>query len=226
MADLILYIPNHGLSDTNAVTGTFFSGILYVADSDVNSFKLAYTSGGTGYVQYTTDITTGYVRQADPLPTTIHGLQHLEGEEVVVCSGGEVVVSGTTVADGVVTAPEVLTSYVVGKPYTLKVKTENLDVYGSDGALQGRVKKIRAIEMAYLRSGNCKVGEEHRDRSTGEWKEYLTDVNIEYDKKSNSTRVISKGGLSDTGQMVVKSDEPYPLTVLSLIAEFSVEESS
>jgi hypothetical protein len=226
MADLILYIPDHGLVDTDAITGTFFSGTLYVADADTDTFKLAYESGGSTYYPYTTDIISGYVRRAAILSTVIYGLQHLEGQEVVVVSGGEVVMEGATVTNGTITVPEVLTSYIVGKPYTMKLKTENLEVYGSDGQLQGRVKKIRAIEMAYLRSGDCKIGEEHRDRSNKEWTEYLTSVNLGYDKKTDNVRIISKGGLTDTGQMVVKSDKPYPLTVLSLIAEFSVEEVS
>ena len=111
MPDLILYIPNHGYSNTDKLYVSWLGANYFVSDKGDDSFKLATTSGGATLIQFTETITEGFVRQvAVGGITTITGLDHIEGETVKVTSGGNVI--GTeTVSGGSVTVSSTIFTF-------------------------------------------------------------------------------------------------------------------
>ena len=51
MADLVIYLPNHGYSDSDEVTASWLTGTYYIYDRDQDSFKLSETRGPTRYIE-------------------------------------------------------------------------------------------------------------------------------------------------------------------------------
>ncbi len=216
MSDLIVYLPNHGYSDTDPIYVSWLSGIYYVSDKDQNSFKLATVSGGSVYVQYSTSITDGYVRYNDTTGTaTISGLEHLEGELVGVTSGGTYL-GAYTVSNGSITLTSAVTTYQIGKLYSMKIKSMRLELPNLSVTTQGKIKTIKEVEIRYIKSKNGKAGQEYSGT------EYLSDLNAEFYTISKDAQKLAKGGYSPDGYIVIRSDEPYPFTVVSAMITFEV----
>lgn len=93
--------------------------------------------------------------------TTITGLDHLEGEAVVVWADGinySPVVSGVqttfTVASGSITLPSAVTSYVVGLPYTAQYKSSKLAYASQGGTALLQSKRIEQLGLIMRNTHN------------------------------------------------------------------------
>lgn len=69
--------------------------------------------------------------------TTVSGLDHLEGETVVILADGAVQAS-KTVASGAITLDVAASTVVVGLPYTSKLQPSKVEIDMQDGTAQGR----------------------------------------------------------------------------------------
>ena len=227
MPDLTIYLPTHGYSISDLVYISWLDGNYYVRDTDIdgvaqsidaNSFKIAATDSDATIVQYTSDVTDGYVREVtESGVATISGLDHLEGETVKVTSNGEVV--GTeTVSSGSITVSSTVFTYQVGLPYTMKVRTTRLSVPQEGNTIQSRIKRIHETVIRYIRSKLGKSGQEYSGT------EYLSDMGTTFSSSSQDDTTLTKGGFTEDAYTVVKSEDPMPMTVLSTIISFEVEE--
>ena len=215
MADLIIYLPGHGYSDDDPIYLSWLDYYGYVTDPQTDSFKV---DDGAGInVQFSTTVTDGYVREYDDATgsSTISGLDHLEGETVYVTAGGSVVGS-YTVSSGSITVPSDVYTYQVGLPYSLKVKTMKIEV--PQGTVQSRVKRINEVVTRYIRAKNGQAGTEYGGT------EYVTDMDATFSTEAQDATVLSSGGFDESGQVVIKSSDPYPFTILATIISFSVDE--
>ena len=210
MPDLICYVPNNGYTDADPIYVSWLDDIYYVSDKDAHSFKLATTAGGATLVQFTETITTGYVREVDDAAgaTAISGLDHLEGESVYLTADGSVV-GYYTVSGGSITVPSDVYTYQVGLPYSCKIKTMRFELPNPPNTTQGKIKRINETEARYVRTKNIKLGQEYNGT------EYLSSLNTDFSTKSKDVSTLTKGGFSPEGYTVIKSDEPYPMTILS-----------
>lgn len=217
MPDLIVYKPAHGYANDTAIFVSWLGGVYYVCNRDANSFKLAKSVGGA-VVQYTDSVISGYVRaDSSAGTTTISGLDHLEGQLVYVVSGG-VNYGSYTVSSGSITLNEtILGSYQVGLPYAMKARTMRFAIQTPDGT-QARIKRIHETVVRYLRTKGGQAGQQYNDT------EYLTNLNAEFGTSSKDAKVLTKGGFSPDGFTVVKSAEPFPMTVLATIVSVEITE--
>ena len=230
MPDLICLIPAHGYVDDTPVYVSWLDDIFYIFDSDIatanRSFKLAISIGGA-LVQYTTDITDGFVREDNETGVTIiDGLNHLEGQIVTVTSGGNKI-GEFTVVDGAITLAEELTTYQVGLPYTCKIRTTRLASPQSGSALQAQIKRNNRTTIRHSKSQGGQVGQEYMVRANSgalTMTEYMEDLNAVFDTDSRDISSSVKGGVSTDGYTTIKSEEPSPMTIIAAIVEFTVEE--
>ena len=145
MADLLVYLPNHGYTN-GSDTPVFVSWLdanFYTSDEGADSFKLATMSGGAILVQFTETVTDGFVREFDDTTgaTTISGLDHLEGETVKVTSNGAVV--GTeTVSGGSITVSSDLFTYAVGIGYNATLIPMDIDLEGTGLSTTKRPNRV------------------------------------------------------------------------------------
>jgi hypothetical protein len=222
MSDLICYLPNHGYANDTPVLVDIppLTGIVYyVSDRTQNSFKLAVTSGGSYLVQYITSQPSGSIRRVDSgsSTTSITGLDHLEGQIVYLTSNGEIV-GQYTVANGAITVAENIYAYQVGLPYSMKVKSMRIEVANAPMTTQKKIKRITELGIRYLKSIGGKIGQEINDV------EHLQDLDCEFNTKSKDVAVLNKYGYDPDSYVVVKSDLPYPFTLISIMTTLDVTE--
>jgi hypothetical protein len=221
MSDMVIYIPFHGYDDEDPVYISWLNTVVFVADKNIYGFKLTVSAGGSTYIQWTEEITEGFVREVDSTSGVVNiiGLEYLEGEDVYVTSGGEVV-GLFTVENGQVTVPDILFTYQVGPGYKMKVRTMRLSVPQEAGTQQSKIKRIDNTIARHIRSSGGKAGVEYDNV------EYLTDIETEFSTESADNKPdtrLSKGGYNEDAYTVVTSDLPLPFTLLATIVSVEVE---
>ena len=211
MADLLVYIPNHGYSISDFI---FYSPLdinVFVRDPDndpsidADSFKISTDDSDDNLIQFAETVTDGFVRKVDVTGgiTTITGLEHLEGETVKVTSGG-LVVATETVSNGSVSVSNSVFAYAVGKTYEATLVPMDLDIQGTGLSTTKRPNRV-IINLHETIGG--KIGQ---------------DVNSLENIPNTSTlttdyrEVSLQGGYTRDTDVVVKQDQPLPMTVLSL----------
>jgi hypothetical protein len=205
MPDLICYIPNHGYSDETQVYVSWLDGNYFVEDPTANSFKLEESVDGV-VVQYTENITSGYVREVDAgeLTSTITGLEHLEAEEVKVTSDGRVVLTDT-VLNGEVTLPgNEIETYAAGKNYEATLTPMDLDI-GDIGLTT--TKRINRAFVDFYNTIGGQVGTNANNM------ENVSDADELF---TGFKKVPIPGGYSRDTDITVKQPDPLPMTVLSI----------
>lgn len=220
--DLIVYLPAHGYSNDDPIYVSWLDDNFFVSDKDTDSFKIATTSGGSTLIQFTVTITEGFVREFDNTSgtTTITGLDHLEGETVKLTSGGSVVAT-ETVSNGSITVSSDVFTYQVGLTYKMKVRTMRLSLPQDGNTVQGRIKRIHATIVRFIRSKLGRAGQEY------DGVEYLTSLDAGFSNESTDVAAnvrLTDGGFSEQAFTTVISEEPVPFTVLATIISFEIEE--
>jgi hypothetical protein len=207
MADLIVYISNHGYADEDPLYISWLDGIRYVSDQQQDSFKLATTAGGSILEEFSETITNGYVREIDDTAgtTTISGLDHLEGEDVCLTASGRN--KGLyTVSGGSITIPADVYTYCVGMPYISTGQPMKLDI-GSLGL--ATTKKISSVIVSLYKTLGGQYGPSTNNMT-----------NFSYDDNTNlftgDKDVPVGGGYEREGNIVIRQADPLPMTVLAL----------
>jgi hypothetical protein len=224
MSDLVVYIPFHGYDNEDAIYVSWLDDVYFVKDKNDYIFKLT-DAAGTTYLQWTEDISEGYVREVDGTSgvTTIGELDHLEGLDVFVTSGGEVVGS-YTVTGGEVTVPSLLFTYQAGLAYTSSVRTTRLEIPGSP-TIQSRVKKINEAVLRYVSTKNGSVGQEIRqNKKSVSITKFMSALKAIFSKKSLDVAIPVKGGSAEEGYVTIESAEPYPMTAIAAVISFDIKE--
>lgn len=226
MADLSIYIPNHGFVDNDLVWVSWLKGNYYVVSARYRSFKISSAPGGSP-IQANGVIREGYVRKVDPSlnSTTVSNMEHLAGDGAVALPKLEKqldIVSGETWwtydnETGSVTLPRDVTSYVAGLRYKMEITTMRLEAPSVNG-LQGRIKRIAETVVRYIKSKLGHAGTIYNGT------EYLSALYCEYSTATQDATIQTQGGFDADGKTLLKHIEPYPFTVLCVVDAFSVDE--
>lgn len=156
--------------------------------------------------------------------TTITGLSHLNGKDVVALADGAVVRFSSSLSGGTITLPAAASVVHVGLEYSADIKLLPLSIEGAPAGAQGRPM---AVDYAYLRvdqTGTLSVGPSFDD---------LTEVPIRTNEPYGSpprlqSRVLDifiNPGITtevDT-QLCVRSNDPVPLTLSSIAMKVTYE---
>lgn len=225
MSDIVVYIPFHGYTNSDPVLVSWLDAVFFVADKNDYMFKLTTIAGGTSYLQWTEDITEGFIREVDDASgtTTVSGLEHLEGLAASVTSGGEFI--GTfTVANGSISVPSILFTYQVGLGYTCSVRTMRLEIPGA-ATIQSRVKTINEIVLRHVSTKGGTVGQEIRkSKKSVAITKYMSNIDAIFSKKSFDIASPVKGGSSEEGYVTIESTEPHPMTAIAAVISFDIKE--
>ena len=161
---------------------------------------------------------------ATPAGTTVSGLDHLDGEDVVVLGDG-VVQSETssgdfTVTSGNITVPSGLTTVQAGLPYTMKVRTMRHSIPQEGTTIQSRIKKIERTNIRYIRSLGGQAGQEYAGV------EHLQNIEATFSTAAQDTvpnNRLTQGGYSEDAFTTIISSDPVPFTALAAIIDIEVE---
>ncbi len=90
--------------------------------------------------------------------TTVSGLFHLAGEEVVLLADGNVVHDLTVSATGILTLVNPASLIFIGLPYTSQMGTLGFDYPSRDGTIQNKVRNVSEVGVKVRNTGAMWVG--------------------------------------------------------------------
>lgn len=154
---------------------------------------------------------------------TVSGLDHLEGKTVGILGDGNVF-PAAVVTGGRIALDNPASQIIIGLPYTAELETLDLDV--GDPTIQGKRKKISAVNVKLEDSRGIKVGgvyengdytqlTEVKERST---QMYGTPIGL----LTGQERVILDPTWNSNGRILIRQDNPLPCTILAAIPEVDV----
>jgi len=149
----------------------------------------------------------------------LSGLGHLEGETVSALGDG-VVESGLTVAGGAITLGRPYEVIHVGLPYTCDLETLDLEVVNGQ-TLADKKKRINRVTVFTQASRGFKAGPD-----AAHLKELPVQV-ANYDDPSatepEKSEVVLNATWNNNGRVLIRQDDPLPLTVLAVVPAGFVE---
>jgi hypothetical protein len=161
--------------------------------------------------------------------TTVTGLDHLEGEDVVALADGGAV-TGLTVSGGSVTLPYAAGDIAIGLPYTSRAVTLPIAGPGQDGTLFGRRKNVTGGWVDVYASGALKVSPYS---NSSDWTPRLVEQLMKrgdsmfgepVDLRSGFIRCDIEGSwVESEGQVDMQTDAPLPCLIRSFVYQLEAE---
>ena len=119
---------------------------------------------------------------------------------------------------GTVTLDVPCTYYAMGIPYKSTWELPNIEMQLQDGTLQGRRKKVSEVILRLERSLGGRVGINTNKTDVIKYDELMEqDVTLFSGEKLVTVPNVTAGGFNDKGRVVVESDDPYPLSISSIV---------
>ncbi len=156
--------------------------------------------------------------------TTISGLDHLEGEDVVALADGDVV-ENLTVSGGSVTLAVAASKVHVGLPFTAEIENlppaVDLDEVGSG---RGRPMKASGVYIQLERTRGLQVGSASRDKFN-EVIQTAVDLALDIPLFTGMVDVSMHPEWNRDGTVVLRQPYPLPMTVLGISPKLNVGRS-
>ena len=149
--------------------------------------------------------------------TTISGLGHLEGQEVVVLADNSPV-EGLVVKNGEITLPQAASVVHVGLPYESDLETLSLEVEQRDGTGQGRKKKVGQLVLRLLDSRGLEAGPDADHMTEIKWRSG-EDYNAPTDLFTGDKKLVISPQWGTDGRVFIRQSQPLPVTILAVIPE-------
>lgn len=152
--------------------------------------------------------------------TEISGLDYLEGRQVAVMADGGY--QGLkTIENGSVTLDVAGKHIKIGLPYSAMVRTLSVDYPTETSATAlGSKKRVVGVKMLVENSGMFQVAAVDENTMT------YSETSLDYQKYGEAYDLISGykrldllGGFNNQGEIIIRSDDPVPLTINAVIAE-------
>jgi len=159
--------------------------------------------------------------------TTISGLTHLQGQDVIVLGDGvqqteETSGDFTVTAGGQITVPSGLSKLQIGLPYTWKVQPMRIVLASGEGTSFGSITRVSEIVVSFLNTLGATYGSNASDLysidfTDTRWEDeaYITGL------FSGDVVVSMPGGFSVNNPIILSGSGPYPATIRTLIARIS-----
>jgi hypothetical protein len=194
-------------------TGTGF----IVANATTNTFELNLNGSGydgSGFAAYSSG---GVARKA---VTTLSGLSHLEGAEVVAAANGYAE-TGLVVSGGSITLSTPASRVHVGLPYTCQMITLPISTYGGSNTVDKRTMNINRLTVQVERTMGMWTGP-----STDLMREAKFGLPSAYGQPlpmvTEDVNVTLKGDWSKEKQVVIEQRSPLPITILAVAPDVAV----
>ena len=206
--DLVDIVEVGGMTEIN---DTRFKIVRLTADTFSLKTEAGVAVDGLLYTAYTSG---GKVRKAI---TTLSGLDHLEGEDVAVLADG-VVISGKTVAGGVITLTTAASRVHIGLAYISDLETLDFEFPTETGSTVQ--DKIRDVVSVILRLENSSALQAGPDVDNLEDIDFTVATLFDGDKEK-----ILAAGEQREDRVFLRNTDPVPVTVNAIIARVEYGES-
>lgn len=159
--------------------------------------------------------------------TTLSGLAHLEGKDVVALADGNVI-RNLTVTAGSVTLPNSASKVHIGLPMTAALQTLDIDLGAVKGlgTVQGRKKSVSETVLRVENTRGIFYGPrdgerddpslvEYKQRSTENWGEAIQPF-------TGDIHIDPMWDWTDGGNMWIKQFDPLPMTILAIMPDVTI----
>ena len=147
--------------------------------------------------------------------TVLDGLDHLDGETVSILADGAVH-ADKTVSSGSVTLDRAVTKAHAGLPYDSILQTMRIEAGGTEGTAQAKNKRISDIDIRVLNSVGAKIGPSETDLDIIPFRDSAMSMDNPVPLYTGDKFIEFPSGYNNDGFVVVKQDQPLPLTILSI----------
>ena len=237
----VVTAPSHGFSNGDIINMYGIAGmteansnIYKVAGVATNTFQLntaagaavntsgftTYTNGGNVYHAEDGSAFVAYVRggNARKAVTSLAGLNHLEGESVIILADGNVI-DGKTVSNGIISLTTAASRIHVG--IQMVADLETLDVEAPEGTIQGKPKKLSKIMVRFEKSRGLLVGP-------------TSDLLVEMKQRENEPmgtpttlltgdkKITLKPAWNSNGRLLLRQVNPLPFTILAIVPDITI----
>jgi len=175
------------------------------------------------------------------VPTTVvTGLNHLEGKLVSILADGSVV-APQIVTNKAITLPLAASSIAVGLGYTCQLQTMYLEPPAQQSTAQGKRKLLQAVTVRVQNTRGISVGTNRVDVSTRPDSENIVWTKMAEIKERNPSQppgtdiplytgdTVPQPVFSEwqkPGQVAIQTDYPLPATILAVIPEWTIGDTS
>jgi len=144
------------------------------------------------------------------------GLGHLEGKTVHILADGSVR-SPRVVTGGSVSIDKAATKATIGLPFISEIQTLRIEGGGDDGTAQGKTKRISRVMARVHRSLGYSIGVRQGNTFSPPHRTTATPLGQAPDLFSGDEDVRINSGYETEGQVWIRQEQPYPLTVLAVM---------
>lgn len=162
-------------------------------------------------------VSGGYARKG---VSTISGLEHLEGREVIVLADGNVV-TGLDVEDGQITLPRSSSIIHAGIRYVMDIETLNIET--PRGTIQGKLKRISDVTLRFFNSRGMWVGPDVNNLTEMKWRT-TESIGVPTRLLSGDEEITVGTTWNSGGRLFLRNNWPLPVTLLAIIPNFDVED--
>ena len=150
--------------------------------------------------------------------TTITGLSHLEGRDVDIYADGAVMAS-QAVSGGTVTLTTAASSVYVGLQYNADLSPMLLDGGSASGAAQTKTKRIHELAIRLYKTIGLKYGADFANLRTINFRDLkmpMGQAPTLFGADRAEDKIVGFDGSWGDGNIVIRSDEPTPCTIISI----------
>ena len=160
-----------------------------------------------------------YLTYSGKSVTTLSGLSHLEGKNVCVVADGSSL-GLIKVSGGKITLDDAASNIVIGLPYSSTFETLDIAVPRQDGTSYSRLKKLDEIVIQFKESKSGLVG--INTTITEDMEQIImpvpTGIGVPSALYTGFYRAEPMGGYENEAHISITQDEPFPMTVLAIVA--------
>lgn len=153
--------------------------------------------------------------------TNITGLAHLEGRTVAVLADGAVE-SNKVVSGGAIALSVASRTVHVGLPFETVVKPMRIDTDPILGNSQGVVKQVKNLVLRFLDTLGCKYGDGKGAFESVQFRDTDDAMDDSPALFTGDKEVQFPGEFETEGDIVVKQDQPLPMTLIAIVTKHQV----
>jgi hypothetical protein len=206
-------------ANNNVYTATVTSTKKFTIGVDTNPFS-SYTNGGTVHNAEDGSAFVAYVRggNARKAVTTVAGLNHLEGESVIILADGNVI-DGKSVSIGAITLSTPASRIHVGIQVVADIET--LDVEAPEGTIQGKRKKLTEVTVRFEKSRGLLIGP-NKDLLVEMKQRENEPMGAPTTLLTGDKRITLKPSWNSNGRLLLRQVNPLPMTILAIVPDLQV----
>lgn len=157
------------------------------------------------------------------LTSVLTGLDHLEGETVQILGDGSVREDKVVVAGSVDVSGSKITKATVGLKYESFIETLTPEAPTPTGASLGKLQRIFKVTINLYRSLGLKYGKSLDSLDILPFRKTNDIMNEPVPLFTGQKDVVFPAGWDTNGRVIIKQDQPLPMTILSLVPRMKIE---